>query len=148
MPRYEVGSCEWYLMGISWSLVGTISTWNGGASGYPDPRCPLRLLQVQGTGQAVAVTGGTPAWLCDQCVGFVEGSGTSQAGTIFGRTLELSQYCRFSSVNHRGLVGLAWSRIGLRWSLMQEVCIGRKVYRVWEQIGLEDESKVTTRLCF
>ena len=31
---------------------------------------------------------------------------------------------------------------------MQEVCIGHKVYRVWEQIGLEDESKVTTRLCF
>ena len=31
---------------------------------------------------------GAPARLCDQRVGFVEGSGTSQVGTKLGRTLD------------------------------------------------------------
>lgn len=32
--------------------------------------------------------GGTPEWSCDQRVGYVEGSGTSQAGTRFWRNLD------------------------------------------------------------
>lgn len=45
---------------------------------------------------------GTPEWWCNQSVGYVEGSGASQAGTRFGRTLDF----RLSFVNHRGLEGL------------------------------------------